>query len=676
MSGNAPPPQPVVDLRKNIRNSFFKSLLVPFPVLVFFILAPYWLNSQVRSEYYDAIDKSEALTPPEKQERKADLAQVDFRAVCSSHSPPEYAELRKDLEDDGTVANFEELGWGLDFSILLMGVLVVAMAIIYALNLQAKKSREKLIWNYRLGYKIATTACLINLAILIPLLAYGTFEFTCLLSNEFSVQLLLAIVGGGLLLLWATVATFLKKVPLEFVEPMSRELTPGEAPELWQVVRTAAERLQTAPPDRIISGIQMNFYVTELAVKHDKGRVEGRTLFLSYPLLKQLSEDEVLAIIGHELGHFIGQDTRLTREFYPLKFKIHGTMLLLAQALWLGSPSLELLNFFTWCFEDTVQTVSRARELLADAQGASLTSPRTMARALVKFQVVLEVFQRNLNAALRHQGEAPPDPLKMDLKASIRQNLASDTGFWTQLFEKKLPHPLDSHPSLLIRLEGLGQTVSPDEAQAMAVEESPTAHARWLLERENLFTELSTQAEQAIGKMRVRAQAADADYQTAEGKALLDRLFPEVAWSAKQPSLWIIGSLLGSLILLTVLVLIYVPDGFVIGMLVLATVLTVIYIYAYWKTNHKARFILNAEGVYYTGWRHALHFREMENVSTLNVNSEIRLVFHFKQRQKCPSRFHPYFFKVKTVALPLARFQEKPMVIAQTVYNYFTRQTQ
>jgi Zn-dependent protease with chaperone function len=656
--------------------SFLKSLLIPSVSLAFFLTAPYWLDRHVHSQFYDAIDQSGDLSPSDKQQRKEDYAQISFREVCSDHSPPQYADLRKDLDDDGVVDDFQRLLWGLDLSVILVGVLVAAMTGIFALNQRAKKSQDALIVNYRLSYRIATAVSLFNVALSIPLLAYGSFEFMCLLADEYSIKLLAAIVLGGVAVLWSSVAILLKKVPLEFQEPMARELAPEEAPELWQVVRAAAGRLQTAPPDRIISGIQMNFYVTELAVKHDHGRVEGRTLFLSYPLLKQLSEDEVLAIIGHELGHFIGQDTRLTREFYPLKFKVHSVMMVLAQVVWVGWPSLELLNFFTWCFEETVQATSRARELLADAKGASLTSPRVMARALIKLQVALEIFQRNLASALRHHAAQAPDPMNIDLKSSIQQNLATDTAFWTQLFEKKLPHPLDTHPSLHIRLEGLGQMVTPDEARAMALEDAGTAHARWLAERETLFTELSTQAEQAIVKMRAQAQITDADYQTPEGKALLDQHFPEIIWSSKPVSFWLMGVLFGCLLTLLVLSLIFLGDVLIIGLVSLPVLLVGTIIYAHWKTHRGTRFILNVEGVHYTGWKHPLRFQDLEKVMTLSVNGALNLVFHFKQRQTSPVRFNPNFFKVKSVTFPLARLQEKPPIVAQTVFRYFIRQTE
>src|SRR6185436_17626578 len=101
----------------------------------------------------------------------------------------------------------------------------------------------------------------------------------------------------GLGAIAASIKILLKKVPLKMEEPIAREVSPADAPELWSAVREAAARLQISPPDHIIVGMQLNFYVTEFAVLHGFGAVEGKTLFLSYPLMKQLSRDEIVAII-------------------------------------------------------------------------------------------------------------------------------------------------------------------------------------------------------------------------------------------------------------------------------------------------------------------------------------------------------------------------------------------
>jgi hypothetical protein len=294
------------DFRKRVRLALFKSLIVPVSVLIFFVVAPAWLNEKLHGQITDAVNQNANLTDSERSERLAKISHLDFQTVCSDDPPAGLEKMHDALIRAGVRGNFERLHWGLLLSAALVFGLSASVLILNTLNRRAKKSREDFVEAYRTSWKIVIVAALVNVFLLIPLLAYGSFELSVLLTDHYFPKLLILIVLGGIFALWRSAAILLKAVPLEFDERMAREVSPEEAPELWRAVRYAAERLHTAPPDRILTGLQFNFYVTELAVKYDGGRTQGKTLFLSLPLMKLLSEDEVMAIIGHELGHFIG----------------------------------------------------------------------------------------------------------------------------------------------------------------------------------------------------------------------------------------------------------------------------------------------------------------------------------------------------------------------------------
>ena len=649
---------------------FAKSLLAPVLVLLFFAVAPHWFNSKLRSALIDKIHASPNLSAYEKTQRAVVFAKMDFEGVCRGNAP-QLEKLREGLQKDGIDKTFQRLRWGFCLSVILAGVLGTTIGAILLLNQRAKRSLDDLISGYRISWKIAMAATLTETLLLIPLLAYGTFEFTVLLCNSFFPKLLLVIVIGGVILLWRSVAILLKKVPLEFKEPISREVTPEEAPELWEIVRKAACRLQTDPPTHIIVGMQLNFYVTELAVWTDQGRVEGRTLFLSYPLMKQLSEPEIVSIIGHELGHFVGRDTRMTREFYPLRLKVQATMMALARSLWVGWTSLQFLNFFSLRFAETIQEASRTRELLADQKGAALTSPETAACALVKFQVILEAFQRGLSDTVHQQRESIFDGR---LRAIVREKLIPEAVFWTQLFEKKQPHPLDSHPALNIRLEALGQTMSVDQAQAIAVEELDTAFAKWFSNRSDLFADLTRQIDGRIDQMRAGAQVVNADYTTEAGKELLDRHFPEQTWRKRGASLWIALILLGFIIFLSALAFIYinVPTA-----RIFFGVLAAIFCYAgvvVWKRHHHATLSLNAERIEYSGWKHPIYFQQIQTISAMRQYSNVTLIFRLKAPQRTVWKLSPVWFSRKVVSFSLSGLDAHPIKVAETIFRYFKRQ--
>ena len=68
----------------------------------------------------------------------------------------------------------------------------------------------------------------------------------------------------------------------------------------------------------MVVGLDPNFFVTEARVRCLNGTLSGRTLYCSLPLARILSRAEFDAVIGHELGHFRGQDTQFSQRFYPI----------------------------------------------------------------------------------------------------------------------------------------------------------------------------------------------------------------------------------------------------------------------------------------------------------------------------------------------------------------------
>lgn len=646
-----------------------QTLIVPLAVLGFFLLAPMWYESKEHASF-----RSEIMASPEIPADKKGAAiefydRVDIREVCF-HCPPDMEDMRASFDASGVTATFERLRWGQLLSFILVALLTVALVAILILNSLAGKSSAALIRSYRVAWSIGIAAAVLKLILLIPLLTYGFFELTVLASDHYYPKVLIFIVIGGLIGLWACIASVLRKVPLEFTEPMALELTAAQAPRLWEVVHRAAERLQTAPPDRIIVGTQLNFYVTELAVVLETGRVEGRTLYLSQPLLKQFSEQEVVAIIGHELGHFRGEDTRLTREFYPLKFKVNATLQGLTTAGLIGWPSLGLLNFFSYSFENTIQRASRAREILADQCGADLTSASTLGRALVKFQVFHETFQRLLRDAANGQVQ---NPLEIAWHSYIRTKILPEDAFWPQLFTKEMPHPLDSHPPLHVRLEALGDNVSLAEARTIAMEEVSTAYAAWFPHGETLFSDLSRKVEEEVRELQRRTKVVKADATTEEGKALLATHFPDVYWSRE---VWrgTVGAILFSLLFVAggvlailfntmpVLWFFYVPLGS-------------LFLYAaifYWKTRRDGLRV-TAESITHEGWKRTLRFDEIGKLNFQNVNGKWTVSLHLKERQPALKKWTPPL-PVKQINLGLSGYDSDGQVIAEIIHRYYYRQ--
>ncbi|MDB6022290.1 MAG: hypothetical protein JWQ04_2147 [Pedosphaera sp.] len=648
---------------------------MPVLVLILFAAAPYWLNSKVHSQVTKEINANSKLSPAERDDRLAAFSRIDFAAVCRDN-PPEFAQLRTALVKAGVAGTYEHLRWALNGSVVLVGLLLTASGIMFALSLAARKSPHDLIRYYRLGWRFGMAVAFVQVLLLIPLMTYGVYEFPVLWTDSWYPQLVLVIVVVGLVALWRSIAILMHKVPLKFNEPMSRRITAEQAPELWQAVRDAASRLQTAPPDNIIIGIQLNFYVTELAVWDGHELAKGRTLFLSYPLLKQLPEEEIIAIIGHELGHFIGDDTRLTREFYPLKLKAHATLITLAQSVWVGWTSLHFLNFFGWCFGETERAVSRKRELLADEKAAALTSREIAARALVRFHVLIEAFQQGLVDTVRKGAQSPLD---VPLYTVVREKLPAGVPFWTELFEKKLPHPLDTHPALQVRLEALGQAMDSREAEVLTTQETGSAYSRWFVNRDELFAEIRRLADAVVQKMQSKARILDANYESAEGRELLDRHFPERKWGVSQSKFWVMVGILGAFAAtFWVLTAILSGDNLVPGIIFgLVGVLSAYGCGLIWLRHRNAEFILKADGVNYTGWKRPLRFQDVEHLSGRQANSSVTLTFRLKNPQPPIWKYTLLGWARKKVTFSLSGLDvPKQAKVAETIFRYYTRQTQ
>jgi len=262
----------------------------------------------------------------------------------------------------------------------------------------------------------------------------------------------------------------------------------------------------------------------------------------------------------------------------------------------------------------------------------------------------------------------------LPLRSIIREKLVPNAQFWTELFEQKLPHPLDTHPSLRVRLESLGRPISVEEAQSIATAEGESAYDRWLGGRDELFQELVQQSEKAVNKMRARTQIAEADYQTEAGKKLLDEHFPEVKWRGKASGFWT-GFLFVLLITLGAAAgALFIPDtGLRVFMGIIVLFFATIASWQ-WSRQHGLELVLTPAGLTRTGWHRPLRFQDVEKISGRKQYSAITLVFCLKEKQPRIWKFSLPGLRSKNVSLPLSGLDGKALTIAQTIIRYYTRQ--
>jgi Zn-dependent protease with chaperone function len=230
-------------------------------------------------------------------------------------------------------------------------------------------------------------------------------------------------------------------------------------PRLFEFVDDAAKAVGTLPPDQIIAGLEPNFFVTESDVRSANGTHHGRTLYVSVAASRVLDRDELLSVIGHELGHFKGEDTVYSKRFFPIyQGAIRSLGVLQASArglaaIPLAAPLLILGQFFE-SFAVAERQMSRERELAADAVGAKLTSPETAASALVKLHAIVPDWIDTARSATLSLRDGVPMG-NLSARFADRAALGARVGHLSELMEERTPHPIDSHPPLKARLAAL-----------------------------------------------------------------------------------------------------------------------------------------------------------------------------------------------------------------------------
>jgi len=255
-----------------------------------------------------------------------------------------------------------------------------------------------------------------------------------------------------------------------FGGPVTRQ----DAPDLWRQVEATAARLGALPPDGIVVGLDINFFVTDAPVVTPNGPCQGRTLFCSLPLARILTVDEFTAIVAHELGHFRGEDTRFSERFYPIYRGTAGAIYGLAAS---GDglrrlallPALAIFGFFFERFAVAERRHSRERELVADRASVEATSARIAAMALVKVHACAPlwpgVLDETANTIVR-DGEPVPNASALFAAAAAR---AAGPALLDGILATHTEHPTDTHPSLAVRLEALGVGLPEIAAEALQV---------------------------------------------------------------------------------------------------------------------------------------------------------------------------------------------------------------
>ena len=247
-------------------------------------------------------------------------------------------------------------------------------------------------------------------------------------------------------------------------------IQPIDAPHLTRIVGNIARKLDTKAPDNIVLGLDANFFATSAHVRTplSKKPLKGNTLYLSLPLMRLMSDAETQSIIGHEMGHFSGNDTAYSRYFAPAYTGLSEAIskMHVNWASWraLSWPAKIMLSYILSAFARAERRISREREIRADEMGAMVSSAEDSTKALLKVSALAAIWNAEFGEMIeRVQRGRFSRNLSKNFVARTRYDVDLDklAGLAALSLDSQIAHPTDTHPLTRDRISALGVDPEP-----------------------------------------------------------------------------------------------------------------------------------------------------------------------------------------------------------------------
>lgn len=358
--------------------------LILFAIPVLGLLTSIYVASDYESQFKQVVVPSQ-ITEVEYANRG-----LSYLSLCRKggalHDNSETAEMCK-------FANEVVLTRQISLATFGLGILLVAL--IFMAKSVSGVDRKKLVLIF------SPTVRLVMLLLAVSILAQaGIFIYSIYTLEASTIHR----VHSGFLLIVGFVAIVgcfqLLKAALGFFKTTptllrDKELSRQDNPELFNLVSSISGKLKAQVPDHIVAGLEPNFFVTSnnvVLAGLDGRELKGRTLFVSLSLMNILTKEELASVIGHELGHFRGEDTEYSLKFAPIYSKLGmGLYQMETNAQGAGAvatlPAIAVLNLCLEQFATAERTIGRQRELIADKAGAEASSAEDLANTLVKISL-------------------------------------------------------------------------------------------------------------------------------------------------------------------------------------------------------------------------------------------------------------------------------------------------
>lgn len=254
----------------------------------------------------------------------------------------------------------------------------------------------------------------------------------------------------------------------------ARELPENENPQLHQMVGNLSEKSKISKPKLMLAQIPIpNAFAYG-------SPLTGNRVAVTKGLLESLNEEEVEAVIGHELGHLKHRDVQVMMvvSFLPALFYYIGFSLMLSSTYRgrrddSGGSALIGIGFmiFSWILNMFILYLSRLREYYADRHSVSVVDggAKKLSTGLAK----IVNTTRSINSARKAQQEKPsssafkalfiadPDRANVDSAELAAMEVQTDHKLVEEItsrkltFADKLLEAFSTHPNIVKRLRAL-----------------------------------------------------------------------------------------------------------------------------------------------------------------------------------------------------------------------------
>jgi len=267
--------------------------------------------------------------------------------------------------------------------------------------------------------------------------------------------------------------------------PDGIELTRSDVPDLFDVINSITDKLKAPRFHYVLVNHEYNAGVAQVP---KFGIVGPSTSYLTIgmPLLASLSEDQLVAVLAHELGHLSGNHGKFAGRIYRLRTTWQRLLTELHSRRHRGV--IIFTKFFDWYAPYFVAysfTLARLNEYEADRCSVEVAGRETVAATLSRTSLMGDVLENTFSPSvgrLINSSPVPPANYFTMMRSALATAPPTDKAVKTVREELNLPtSSSDTHPSLRDRLEAIG-IVNPEPDQLAALALAPPVHpAEYLL---------------------------------------------------------------------------------------------------------------------------------------------------------------------------------------------------